>query len=59
MGIHEIEEAISQLPPDDLARFREWYEEFDAQIWDAQFEEDSGSGRLDRIAEKAGENEQR
>jgi len=53
MGIHEIEEAISQLPPDELARFRQWYAEFDAQIWDEQFETDAKSGKLQKVAEKA------
>jgi len=53
MGIHEIEEAIRQLPPDQLARFRQWYAEFDAQIWDEQFETDAKSGKLQKVAEKA------
>jgi hypothetical protein len=53
MGIHEIEEAIRQLPPDELARFRQWYAEFDAQIWDEQFERDAKAGKLNKLAEKA------
>ncbi|MEX1247167.1 MAG: hypothetical protein WEA61_01690 [Anaerolineales bacterium] len=53
MGIHEIEQAISHLSPDELARFRAWYEEFDAQIWDDQFEADAKSGKLGQVAEKA------
>jgi len=38
------------LPPEDLAEFRAWFEEFDAQIWDHQFEKDVQSGKLNRIA---------
>ena len=53
MGIHEIEQAIRQLSPKDLARFRQWFEEFDPQNWDKQFEADAKSGVLDKIAEKA------
>ena len=53
MSIHEIEQAIRQLSPKDLARFRQWFEEFDAQNWDKQFEADAKSGKLDKIAEKA------
>jgi len=53
MGIQEIEQAIRQLSPKELARFRQWFEEFDAQIWDKQFEADAKSGKLDKIAEKA------
>lgn len=33
MSICEIEEAISKLGPDELARFREWYQGFDAPLW--------------------------
>jgi len=53
MSIHEIEQAITELPPNELARFRQWFEEFDAQVWDKQFEHDAKSGKLDKLADKA------
>ena len=53
MTIHEIEQAITELSPNELARFRQWFEEFDVQMWDAQFEKDANSGRLDKLADKA------
>ena len=53
MSIHEIEQAIAELSPNELARFREWFEEFDAQAWDDQFERDAKSGKLDKLANKA------
>ena len=53
MGIHEIEQAIRELLPRELACFRQWFEEFDAQNWDKQFEADAKSGKLDKIAEEA------
>lgn len=53
MTIQEIEQAIAELSPKELARFREWFEEFDAQVWDEQFELDAKSGKLDRLADKA------
>ena len=53
MTIHEIEQAITELPPNELARFRQWFEEFDAQVWDEQFERDAKSGKLDNLANKA------
>jgi len=28
--IEEIEKAVAELPPDQLARFRAWFDEFDA-----------------------------
>jgi hypothetical protein len=53
MGIQEIKQAISKLAPKDLASFREWYEQFDAQAWDAQIEADAAAGKLDKLAEQA------
>ena len=38
--IKEIEEAVSNLPSEKLAQFRVWFEEFDAKLWDSQFEKD-------------------
>ena len=53
MSIQELEQAVTQLPPKDLARFRKWFDEFDAQVWDEQFEADAESGKLGKIAEQA------
>ncbi len=53
MTIQELENAVSQLSPKDLASFRRWFETFDAQVWDQQFETDVKSGKLDKIAELA------
>lgn len=53
MSIQEIEQAIAELSPKELARFREWFEEFDAQVWDEQFEHDARAGKLDKLADKA------
>jgi hypothetical protein len=52
MSIHEIEDAITELSPDELTRFRRWFEEFDASLWDpteGQFERDAKSGKLDKL----------
>jgi len=51
--IVEIEQALRQLPAEDLAAFRAWFAEFDADIWDRQFEDDVAAGRLDALAEEA------
>lgn len=51
--LQETEAAISNFTPTELAKFRAWFEEFDAGIWDEQFEEDVKVGKLDVIAEKA------
>ena len=52
-NLQEIESAVSQLTKEELAAFRVWFAEFDAEIWDRQFEEDVAAGRLDGLAEQA------
>ena len=52
-AIHEIEAAIRQLPAEDLAAFRAWFAEFDAEMWDRQFEQDIATGRLNVLADEA------
>lgn len=52
MSITEIEQAITELSAEELARFREWFEEFDARVWDMQIENDAKAGKLDKIADK-------
>ncbi len=51
--IQEREKAISDLEGKEMIEFRKWFEEFDADLWDRQFEEDVKAGKLDKIAEKA------
>ena len=51
--LQEVEKLISQLAPEDLASFRRWFAEFDAEQWDRQFEEDVAAGKLDGLAQKA------
>ena len=49
MTITEIEQAITQLSEQELTEFREWFDEYFAQLWDKQIEEDAKSGRLDKL----------
>jgi len=49
----DIEKAIEQLPPHELARFRAWFDAFDADRFDAAIERDARDGRLDAFAEEA------
>jgi hypothetical protein len=53
MSIQELKQAVTQLPPKDFVRFRQWFEEFDAQVWDKQFASDAETGKLDKITEQA------
>jgi hypothetical protein len=50
--IEEIETAVTNLPPTDYARFRDWFVERDNYLWDKEIEEDSASGALDHIVQE-------
>ena len=49
--VKEIENAVSKLPKEDLAQFRKWFDEYQARVWDQQFEEDAQAGKLSKVAE--------
>ncbi|MDI6768210.1 MAG: hypothetical protein QMD04_00880 [Anaerolineales bacterium] len=49
MTITELEQAVTQLSEKELDRFRAWFDEYYAELWDKQIEEDAKAGRLDRI----------
>ena len=51
--IHEIENAVEQLPDNQLREFREWFESFDAEVWDREFEQDAAGDKLGRLAQRA------
>ena len=53
MTLQNLEKTISDLCPEELSEFRDWFVEFDAKNWDDQFEADVAAGRLDRLAEEA------
>jgi hypothetical protein len=53
MTVEDIEKAVAKLAPDELAKFRAWFEEFDAARFDAKIERDAKSGKLDRLANEA------
>ena len=49
MSVEEIQKAIAELPPDELDKFRAWFEEFAADEWDRQIEQDAQNGKLDKL----------
>lgn len=51
--LEELERRISNLAPEDLAKFRAWFAEFDHALWDRQIESDAKSGKLDRLVNEA------
>jgi hypothetical protein len=55
MNVKEIETAISQLPPAQVAELADWFDEFRAQFWEQQIGRDLSSGRLETLLEEAKE----
>lgn len=51
--VEHIESQIRQLTPDELHDLRVWFANFDAELWDRQFEQDVEAGKLNRLAEQA------
>ena len=53
MTIEDIEKAVATLPPEQFARFRAWFERFDAARFDQKIERDAREGKFDRLADEA------
>ncbi len=51
--IQLLEREIKKLGRTDLAKFRKWFQEFDAEAWDLRFERDVASGQLASLAKEA------
>ena len=51
--VEKLEQGVRELSRAELAAFRAWFREYDADEWDRQIEDDARSGRLDELAEKA------
>jgi hypothetical protein len=51
--IAQLEQEIKSLTPEELLEFRGWFKEFEAKLWDEEFERDVKAGRLDALAEQA------
>lgn len=51
--VDEIEKAVEDLSPEDLAAFRRWFAEYDSAAWDRQIEADALEGRFDALADEA------
>lgn len=52
-NVEDIEKAIERLPPGELAKFRAWFDAFDAARFDERIERDAREGKLDALADQA------
>ena len=51
--LEKLAERIEKLSPEELKKFRAWFAEFDARLWDAQIEADAKAGKLDGLVAEA------
>jgi len=51
--IEKIEQEIRHLTPAELAAFRDWFQKYDADVWDRQIERDIAANKLDKLVEEA------
>lgn len=52
-NVKDIEKQITELSSEELAAFRQWFAQFDAEAWDRQFESDVKAEKLDGLAARA------
>ena len=50
--LEDIQRAVSELSPGQLAKFRAWFEELEAARFDQKIEQDAKASRLDRLVEQ-------
>ena len=55
MRVQEIEAAITELAPQELADLAAWFEEYQAQAWDEQIARDVRAGRFELVIQRARE----
>ena len=51
--VEQVEKQIEKFSATDLAKFRAWFLEFDARVWDAQIESDLRAGKLQGLIAEA------
>ena len=51
--VEQVESQVKELSPDELKLFRDWFAQFDADLWDQQIEADAKSGKLLDLANRA------
>jgi hypothetical protein len=52
-NVEDIEKAIEGLTPGEFARFRAWFDHFDAARLDEKIERNAREGKLDALANDA------
>lgn len=51
--LEDIEKAITKLTGEERAKLRQFLDELETDLWDAQIERDAAAGKLDFLIEEA------
>ena len=51
--VEELETRVRSLPSDSLAQFRDWFYEFENEVWDQQIRSDFKAGKFASLIEEA------
>jgi hypothetical protein len=51
--VEHIKGQVKSLSLDELTAFRDWFAQFDAEVWDDQIEADAKNGKLRSLAQRA------
>lgn len=52
-GLEQLEHEVENLSSKDLAKFREWFIEFDWALWDTKIADNLKAGKLDQLISAA------
>ena len=52
-NVEQVESQVMGLSADELKAFRDWFANFDSEVWDRQIEADSKRGALASLASPA------
>lgn len=55
--LEEVEAAVAQLSPEELAQLRAWLDELEERLFDEKIARDAAAGKLDKLEAKACEDE--
>ena len=53
--VEKLEVRIRNLPGEELAKLRDWFYQFEDELWDQQIKSDFQSGKFDKMTERARE----
>jgi len=51
--LEQIAKTVETLSEKEKAKFRRWYADWDARLFDEKLERDAKAGKLDKLAERA------